>query len=430
MRLIPDIQWRWRRLCTTSQGAWHHLHREGVTRTIGRIVRQLRGLPEHGVDAAPAAPLLAVDTTGKPRILIIDALMPDPSRDSGSLRLCHLMQILQDMGWAVEFMPDSLRASAGEKAILAGIGIPTLCRPDVRSLPGWLHHEGQSLAAVMLCRHYVASTHLDLFRKHAPSARILFDTVDLHHIREMRAAEHAGSARLQRQARRTRRRELKLIRQSDLTLVVSPWEKTYLEQLAPDADIRLLSNIHHVHPHGSDFEDRQGMIFVGGWGHPPNRDAIDWLVRDILPLIRQQLPDITLHLVGDLPEDIRTPLEVPGVRIHGRVPDLEPLMQSSRLALAPLRYGAGVKGKINMAMSHGVPVVATSVGVEGMSLINGRDVLIADTAADFANAVVRVHGDKALWQTLRDGGIENVRRHFSFETARSCLELALDATRP
>lgn len=422
--MTSDIQWRLRRLCTTSQGVWRHLRREGMTRTLGRIVRQLRGFPKHGIDT-PAAPPEIIDKTGKPRILIIDALMPDPSRDSGSLRLCRLMQILQDMGWAVEFMPDSLRASAAERTMLANSGIPTLCRPEVRSLPSWLHREGKSLDAVMLCRYYVASTHLELFRKHAPSARILFDTVDLHHVREMRAAEHAGSARLLRQAGRTRRRELKLIRQSDLTFVVSPWEKACLEQLAPGADIRLLSNIHHVHPHGPSFEDRRGIIFVGGWGHPPNRDAIHWLVRDILPLVRRQLPDVPLHLVGDLPEEARASLQASGVHIHGRIPDLEPLMQSSRVALAPLRYGAGVKGKINTAMSYGVPVVATSVGVEGMSLTDGHDVLVADTAADFADAVVRVCRDKVLWQTLRDGGTENVRCHFSFEAARACLESAL-----
>lgn len=424
-----DIRWRLGRLRATARGALRHLHREGPLKTLTRAARQLR---ESVAGSMPAPGMTDTDNhdDGKPRILIVDALMPDPSRDSGSLRLCHLMRILQDMGWNIDFMPDSLHANDTEKAALADNGIHTLCRPRTRSLPAWLKREGPSLDAVMLCRHYVANTHLSLVRKYAPSARVLFDTVDLHHIREMRAARHADDPERERRARRTRHQELDLIRQADTTFVVSSMEKQWLEEDLPDADIRLLSNIHHTHPCGPDFDDRQDLMFVGGWGHPPNRDAIHWLVEEIMPLIRQQLPEMVLHLIGDLPEQARAPLQQPGIHIHGRVPNLEPLLQQCRLSLAPLRYGAGVKGKINQAMGYGVPVVATSMAVEGMYLTDGQDVLVADTAETFAAAVARVYQDPVLWRTLASDGMDNVRQHFSFEAARQCLESVLTATPP
>lgn len=365
-----------------------------------------------------------------PRILIIDAVMPDPSRDSGSMRLCHIIQLIRQMGWHVDFLPDSLHADAESIAILEAFGARTLCRPLLSSLPNFLHQHGSAYQGVMLCRHYVAWPHLPLIRRYAPAARVLFDTVDLHHVREMRAARQSGSAWRMRQACRSRRRELRLVQRCDTTFVVSSAERQWLEQSVPEADVRLLSNIHHVHPNDVDFEDRQDLIFVGGWAHPPNRDAIHWLAKEIMPLIRRRLPEVTLHLVGDLPEAARGSLRQPGVHIHGRIPDLDPMLRTCRLALAPLRYGAGVKGKINMAMSHGVPVVATPMATEGMFLTDGQNVLVADTAADFAEAVVRAYGDPALWRTLSIGGIENVRRHFSFDAARDCLGSIFGAMPP
>ena len=109
------------------------------------------------------------------------------------------------------------------------------------------------------------------------------------------------------------------------------------------------------------------------------------------------------------------------IEVHGHVADLDPYLDGCRLAVAPLRYGAGVKGKVNLGMAHGQPVVATPVAVEGMNLVDGEDVLVAATAAEFADAIVRLYGDAALWQRLSDRGTENVRRHFSFDAARAAL---------
>lgn len=420
-----DLRWRLGRLGNTLHGALRHLRREGVAHTVARAGRQLREMLATGTtqDMPPAD--LPADADGRPRILIVDALMPDPSRDSGSVRICNVMRVLHDMGWTVDFMPDSLRADADACAIVHATGARVACRPRVRSLAHYLRHPGCTPDAVMLCRHYVASAHIDLVRRYAPSARLLFDTVDLHHIREMRAARHAGDAKRLRQARRTQRHELDLIRRADTTFVVSPLEKTWLQTDIPEADVRLLSNIHHVHPPGPGFAARRDLFFVGGWGHPPNRDAVAWLAEAIMPQVWRQLPEVMLHLVGDLPETERAAFRHERIIIHGRIPDLEPILHHCRLALAPLRYGAGVKGKINTPMSHGVPVVATSMAVEGMFLQDGRDVLVGDNAETFADAVVRAYSDATLWQTLADGGRDNVRQHFSFDAARESLEATL-----
>lgn len=358
-------------------------------------------------------------------ILMIDALAPDPARDSGSLRIVNIMRLLREQGWRVSFMADNRLATPQEIALLGRLGVQTLCKPWTPPLARWLAREGRGLDAVMLCRHYVAAPNLHLVRRLAPRARLLFDTVDLHFLREQRAADLTGNASLQQQARLSRKRELAVIAAVDITLVVSPVERELLAAQMPQAQVELLSNVHEVPGRRAGFAAREGLVFVGGFGHPPNEDAVRWLVEAIYPRIRVRRPDIALHLVGDIPQAARLALAGEGIHIHGRVPDLAPWMDGCRVALAPLRYGAGVKGKVNMAMSYGLPVVATSIAAEGMRLVDGDNALLADDADALAQAVLQLYDDEALWLHLSDRGLDNVREHFSFDAARATLQRAL-----
>jgi glycosyltransferase involved in cell wall biosynthesis len=198
-----------------------------------------------------------------------------------------------------------------------------------------------------------------------------------------------------------------------------------LAEDAPDASVHVLSNIHRVRDSAAGYAERKDIFFVGGFQHPPNIDAMQWFVGDIWPLILQQLPGIQFHLIGSKAPDRVRSLQGNGVVFHGFVKDLEPWLEGCRLAIAPLRYGAGVKGKVNLSMSHGQPVVATPMAIEGLFARNGVDVLVAEAAEDFAEAVVRLYRDESLWNRLSRGGMENVRRYFSVERARENLEAIL-----
>lgn len=367
----------------------------------------------------------AIHHDNRPHILIVDALTPDTARDSGSLRMINIMRLLRELGWRVSFMADNRLASGEEIRQLGRIGVHTLCKPWSPSLATWLKGEKQTLNAVMLSRHYVASPNIDLLRRMVPNAKIIFDTVDLHFLREQRAAEHTANRAMASQAEASRRRELALIRACDVTLVVSPVEQALLTREVPTAKVELLSNVHILYGRRRDFRDRKDLVFVGGFGHPPNVDAVKWLRHDIFPRIRAIREDIALHLIGDIPEAERANLQMPGMHIHGRVSDLAPWMDGCRIALAPLRYGAGVKGKVNMAMSYGLPVVATPMAAEGMQLVDGNNILIGDDADAFAVAVLRLYDDEALWTRLSDDGLDNIRQHFSFDVAREALRRAL-----
>ena len=359
-------------------------------------------------------------------ILVVDVMTPDPSRDSGSVRLFEILRILHREGWRLSFAPDDGFADDVSIAALGSLGVQVLCRPEIRRLPKWLNEHGSSLHAVVLCRHTVAGQYIDIVRRAAPQAKVILDTVDLHFVREQRAAELEGSASLMRQAEASRHSELALIQQCDVSLVVSPQERELLKQLAPNARVELLSNIHLVHGRQRSYADRRDLVFIGGYGHPPNADAIRWIANELVPQLRVAFPDMWVHVLGDIPPTIQASLQRPGLQLHGRVQDLTPWLNSCLASLAPLRFGAGVKGKINTAMSFGLPVIATDIAIEGMRLQNEKDVLVANQAADTVKAIQRLLLSENLWTRISDAGLENIRKHFSPSSARETLHRILD----
>lgn len=376
---------------------------------------------------APGTPIeLAREHRVGGRVLIVDACTPEPDKDSGSVRMVNLMRILVEDGWKVSFLPENRQYLPRYTRELQQLGVEALYLPWIADVPAWFAEHGRHLDAVILSRHYVASAFLPLVETHAPQARRIFDTVDLHYLREERAAAIAGrDPALARLAADTKRSELALMRACDLTLVVSPVEQALLATEVPEARVEVLSNVHEVAGRGRGFAERRDLWFIGGFQHPPNVDAVVWFVAEVWPRVQAELPEVRFHVVGSkMPEAIRS-LAQPGVVVHGHVEDLTPFLDGCRLSVAPLRYGAGVKGKVNQAMAHGQPVVATPIAVEGMHLVDGEEVLVAETPADFASAVVRLYRDEALWGRLSEAGLANVTRHFSFAAARAVLRRVL-----
>ena len=353
------------------------------------------------------------------QVLVMDALTPFPDKDSGSVRLMNIMRLLVEEGVHVVYLPaDGLYQGTYTQA-MQRMGVEVWYAPFAGPRPTWFRDHGDRFDAVWVSRHYVLSEMVQLIRRYAPQAKLIFDTVDLHYLRERRTAEVSGNAAIARTAEKTRQIELGLIARADTTVVVSQAEVDVLAQDAPGQPVILLSNVHEVAGAGSSYADRKDLVFVGGFIHTPNIDAVTWLVTEIFPLVRKELPEVHLHIVGaDVTDEIRALEGRPGVTIHGFVEDIDPMMDDVRLSVAPLRFGAGVKGKINLAMAHGQPVVGTTVAVEGMHLTPGEDVLTADDPAGFAAQIVRAYTDQQLWERLRDGGLRNIEEHFSMDVAR------------
>jgi len=426
--VLVNLKFLLQRYAARARRARLRLQSAGLASTARQAIAMRSRTP---FDAGSATGNEVVHTTwklGTPWILVVDSGMPAPDQDSGSKRLVGLLRLLLDSGHRVAFISDDGSHTGPRADALRAMGVHVPPASGSLGLAEWVRRQGATLQAAILCRHYIAGHWIGLVRSAAPHARIVFDTVDLHFLREQREARVRDSGALLRLASGTQRRELSLIARADITWVVSHVEQALLRELVPHADVKVLSNIIDTDDEGACFEEREGLLFVGGMLHPPNRDAAHWLATEIYPAIQRGLPGVPLHLVGTMTDEMRAVLEtVPGLRVHGHVPDIEPFAAQCRIALAPLRFGAGVKGKINLSMSHGQPVVATSCAVEGMHLTPGHDVLVADDAETFAGHVARLYNDAALWRSLAEAGRANVRMHFSPDTARQVLESSLHA---
>jgi GT2 family glycosyltransferase len=365
------------------------------------------------------APELERDRWARRRVLAIDACMLTPDQDSGSQRTQQVLGLLVKLGCKVTFIADNLEYRQPYVTMLQQAGVEVQFHPYARSIAEFLGRHGSEFDVVVIARHYIAAKHIDAVRAFAPKALVVFDTHDLHFLREERLAalERSGSA----MAESSREAELALIRKADVTLVVSPFEKDLLEQLAPEAKVMVLSNIHELRPRAKSFGEREGLVFIGGFRHPPNTDGVLWYAKEVLPKLREKMPGVKTYIVGsDVPPTIKK-LAAEDFIVTGYVADIAPYFCGCRVSISPLRYGAGVKGKINLAMSYGVPVVATTLSIEGMHLTPGVDVLTGDDSEAFADAVARVYNDEQLWQVLSEGGRENVRIHFSHEVALSAI---------
>jgi len=362
------------------------------------------------------------------RILVIDATTPEPDKDSGSMRLTNMMQCIRDLGFGVTFFADNRNYTGRYVQDLQRTGIEVLYRPWLESLHDFFRERGSEFDYVFISRHYIATNYVSLIRRYCPEARFIFDTVDLHYLREQRLASLEKSLPLRRTAQQTRRSEMSVIKAADATLVVSSVEKEVLAQDAPGEKVHVLSNIHQVPGCDNDFASRKDIYFVGGYQHPPNIDAACWFVNEIWPLIHEQLPEISFHLIGSkAPERVRSLGNSDGVVFHGFVESLQPFLSDCRLAVAPLRYGAGVKGKVNLSMAHGQPVVATPAAVEGMFAEHERELLVAEDAPSFAREVMRLYQDKELWNHLSEASVKNVEEHFSITAARNSLTALFDS---
>lgn len=351
-------------------------------------------------------------------VLIIDHRLPSPDRDCGSLRMVELIREILSLGCRVTFIPDNFLVWPPYFQDLQAMGVEVVHPPKHHSVAEFLKDSDREYDLAIISRAGIAAKHLSTVRRLAPRARIVFDTVDLHFLREERKAAVARDAALHSEAADQRRQELRLAAEADLTVVVSPVEKEILERESPGIEVLIIPTIYPVDPtEPPGFEDRGGIVFIGGFAHAPNVDAVLYFAHEILPRIRQRVPGVVFNVIGPEPPPEINALECSDIRILGYVADVRPIFDRALVSVAPLRYGAGVKGKVNHAMALGLPSVVTSLAAEGMYLEHERDIMIADDPQSFADVVVRLHESPDLWRRLSRNSRDHVRRYFSVEAA-------------
>jgi GT2 family glycosyltransferase len=373
------------------------------------------------------SPLDAGRYPASPAVLVIDEKVPEPDRDSGSLRMYWILRLLAERGCRVTLLAANTVRTMPYSEQLAALGIEVWAAAHERE-PSSVLWERQGLYdLVIISRPAPIEAFLEQVTIWQPRATVLYDTVDLHELRLRREAELglAGVTKAAEEAahiERTTQLERLGIARSDVVATVTEAEAEKVRELSPATPTIVLPNVHESRDDPSPpFADRSGLLFIGSFAHTPNVDAVSYLVQDVLPLLEARL-DIKTVLLGSNPPAPVLDLARDRIEVPGYVHDVTPYFDRARVFVAPLRYGAGMKGKLGQAISLGLPVVTTSIGAEGMSLVDGEHVLIADTAETIADAVVRLHEDAELWSRLAS----NARAHAAKQWSPEAMGERLD----
>ena len=369
---------------------------------------------------APQVQLPALPNGKTKRLLYIDWGIPKPDQDAGSVMARILMEIVDSLGYKVTLLPAGLQYEEGYYEDLVAENIDVIVSPAVLSVSEWLTAYARYFDVCIMARAPVVWPYLAILKNVAPNLRLIFNTVDLHYIRELRQAELANDAAAREAALVTRAHEFELIEKCDLTILLSQEEMYAVREINPEAPVALLPLVFSDIPGATKpFAERRDILFIGSFLHQPNIDAVYFFVAAVFPIIRQRIPDIKFKVIGSSPPDSIQRLAVfPGIEILGFVKDLEPVFSDIRLSVAPLRYGAGIKGKIGTSLCYGVPCVATSIAAEGMGLTNGKNVLIGDTPEQLAEAVCAAYLDVDKWNALSNEGHRFALENYSVPVIR------------
>jgi glycosyltransferase involved in cell wall biosynthesis len=369
------------------------------------------------------------------RLLLVDARVPTPNRDGGSRRMCHIVRLLGELGVAVSFAASHPRSFppfddslAEDTARLRELGVDL--PPEGTTVGEHLARHGHRYDVVLMTGAFVAARHEADVRRLAPQAAVVFDTIDLHFLREYRAARLTGSVPRLQGALRLKRVELALARRADVTMVVSDRERRVLEREEPRIQARVVSSAYAPVPAPGP-DGRRDLLYLGAFTFDPNVDAVTSFVDEVLPALRDRLPGVVLHVVGADPTPAIRRLHGDGVNVTGFVPDLTGHFDRSRVFVAPLRFGAGVKNKLVLSLAHGLPAVASPIAVEGIPARDGADLLVAHDTPEWIARVAGLYEDRALWQTLAANGQALVAAEYSLAVVGRQLEavLALAASR-
>lgn len=348
-------------------------------------------------------------------ILIIDSQIPTFDKDSGSNRLTEIAKFLGKyynvylMDWRKSIPTIELKKYI-QNLNVYNVKVYTPFINEFGIMKGknhFLNNLLPKLDFVWCHRPEIFEYYLHFFRKKTPQASIIYDMVDIHFLRMERGQEIQYDKKREKQIAYYKNIETELSKKADKIIVISEKEKEFMKNFVDESKLFTVSNIHNPKvqsKEASSFEKRAGIFFIGSFLHDPNIDAVKFLYNKILPIVWKSLPNLKVFIIGqEAPEEILK-MESELFKIKGFVEDIIPYYENCFASVSPLRYGAGVKGKIGQALEYALPVVTTNIGAEGMFLENKMTALISDNEdfEKFAKNIIEICSNKTLWETLHN----------------------------
>lgn len=362
----------------------------------------------------------------KRTVVFIDQYVPFFDKDAGSRSTYMYVKQMVESGINVKFLPANFFSHEPYTDVLQQLGVEVLFGEKyARNWKKWFKENAKNIDVIYLHRPHIAEDFIDYLQTLKPRPKLIYFGHDLHYLRTSREAELNNDASLKQQAEYWKQREYAIFSKVDKVFYPSSVEVTEVKSLSPETDVSALPLFLLEEPDlkQDNHESRNDLLFVGGFGHPPNVDAVQWFVKAIMPQLLSKQPDLKLNIVGSNVPDAIQNLESEHVIVHGFLSDeaLTKLYQEVRIVVVPLRFGAGVKGKVLEALQHGVPIVTTSIGAEGIPDAD-KVMRIADTEEAMSRDILELYEDPELRQKYINRYPDYINTHFS----RAAVQAVID----
>ncbi len=363
-------------------------------------------------------------TRNKKCVLVVDHYVPHFDKDAGSKTVYQYLKLFCQAGYNVKFIGDNFYPHEPYTSALEQLGVEVLHGSYYANhWKDWVKANAKHIDFAFLNRPHIAVNYIDHIREHT-DAKIIYYGHDLHFLRELREYELSGNEALKQSSEEWKVKELQLMRKADLAYYPSEVEVTEIHKLDASINVKAIpAYIYEVNENWTyDASTRNDLMFIGGFGHRPNVDAVVWFYQEVWPLVKQKNPDIKIYILGSNPPEEIKRLHQNDFIIKGFVTDeeLQSFYQSCKISIVPLRYGAGIKGKVVEAMHYQMPVITTSVGAEGLDM-TGKALCIADEAEVFAKKIVALYENNQALAAYSKHALDYVNQHYTVAAAMELL---------
>lgn len=360
---------------------------------------------------------------GKKTAVLFCKVFPEHDRDSGSNRLKEIIFALRDLNFFVTIVSKDTFSDNAYLKMYQKKGVRAYYNFDKNVSPAkYLESQTMKPEFVWFYGPNVFHEFYKPVQNIFPDAKLVYDMVDIHHLRFERAMElEPKRISLRKKYKFHKKIEINASKIADYVIAISDFEEDYMSDFCDGNKIKIISNLHYPKIEKRktlSFGDRKDILFIGST-HAPNIDSIYYLYREIMPLVWKILPDLKVNIIGNVNEVIKD-IDHPNIIFLGYVPDVESLFISNKLMVAPLRYGAGVKGKIGQALEYYLPTVTSTIGAEGMKLTDRENTLIEDSPEGFAKSIIELYTNEELWKKLQDNSEESLKP-FSIESLKNTI---------
>lgn len=362
------------------------------------------------------------------RVLFCIPVMPEFDKESGSRRIYHFVKMFQQLGWSVTLLVQNAHTGERYVHLMRQEGVAVFAGMHYFDNPEEVLQAGQFDLVIAVFWHF-ASHFIDKVRTTLPNARFVVDTIDLHFLRSVRDKFVKGrGASLDMVQGDDFFRELNTYRAANAVFTVSQKEADLINDfMVNQHPAYCIPDSEDLSPSLIPFENRRGILFIGNFRHPPNVQALRYLLDEIVPqLDAKVLEEHPLYIVGNDIQRFLKPEELqqanPNIHIVGWVPSVFPYLELCRISIVPLLVGAGTKRKLLQSLLLQTPAVSTTIGIEGLGVVDGEQVLVADEPHSFAKAITRLLHDEKLWHKLAQNGREHIIKIHSYEATYNRLE--------